>query len=287
MQELLLVVYGIVLFALSLYGFHGAYLAYWYYRLRHQKRLIRSVCRLRYPREKLEIQVLDDSTDDTRLIARRLVQEYRQQGINIVYYHRSHREGFKAGALKEGLAKARGEFIAIFDADFVPHPDFLLRTLPYFQLDHRIAMVQTRWTHLNADYSLLTRIQSLILDYHFGIEQLVRSRSGANAGMAVSLSAAYYDASRAASGCTIVQSTTVSMGERVDRGSPKVDSKIAASAAAVECQMAGDYASQLQRGVSTSAIDCNAVFPSCYVEKSISCLRSNLYVLCCFYLCCS
>ncbi len=205
MQELLLVVYGSVLFALSLYGFHGAYLAYLYYRLRHRtepeppplkeyptvtvqlpiyneiyvvERLIRNVCRLRYPREKLEIQVLDDSTDDTRLIARRLVREYQRRGVNIVYYHRSHRNGFKAGALKEGLAKARGEFIAIFDADFVPHPDFLLRTLPYFQLDQRIAMVQTRWTHLNANYSLLTRIQSLILDYHFGIEQLVRSRAG-------------------------------------------------------------------------------------------------------------
>ncbi len=205
MQEVLLGVYGLVLFVLSLYGFHGAYMAYLYYRLRRYRepqppqlyryprvtvqlpiynevfvveRLIRSVCQLQYPRQQLEIQVLDDSTDETQGIAKRLVQEYRKRGINIQYYHRRCREGFKAGALKAGLAKASGEFIAIFDADFVPPPDFLLRTIPYFFLDERIGLVQTRWAHINESYSLLTRIQALILDYHFGVEQLVRSRAG-------------------------------------------------------------------------------------------------------------
>ncbi|MFH0988518.1 MAG: cellulose synthase family protein [bacterium] len=141
-------------------------------------RLIESVCAIQYPKEKLEIQVLDDSTDESVGVAAAAVEKYRQLGIDIKHIHRTNRSGFKAGALKNGLETARGEFIAIFDADFVPRPDFLMKTLPYFFQDSKIGLVQTRWEHLNSDYSLLTRTQAMALDGHFVIEQDVRNKAG-------------------------------------------------------------------------------------------------------------
>ncbi|MEW6686454.1 MAG: glycosyltransferase [Candidatus Edwardsbacteria bacterium] len=141
------------------------------------ERLIRSVCAMEYPKDKLEVQVLDDSTDETRAIAQSLVQAYERDGYNIRYCHREKREGYKAGALREGLKFAEGEFIAIFDADFVPPKDFLLRAIPYFN-NPQIGVVQSRWGHLNDDYSLLTWGQALGLDGHFVIEQVVRNVVG-------------------------------------------------------------------------------------------------------------
>ncbi|HRI31935.1 MAG TPA: glycosyltransferase family 2 protein, partial [Candidatus Kapabacteria bacterium] len=141
------------------------------------ERLVSAVCDIRYPKDKLEIQVLDDSTDETVEVTRRLVEEYAAQGFDIKHIHRIDRTGYKAGALKHGLAMARGEFVAIFDADFVPKPDFLEMTVPHFQNDN-VGMVQTRWEHLNEDYSFLTRAQALALDGHFVIEQQVRNKAG-------------------------------------------------------------------------------------------------------------
>jgi cellulose synthase/poly-beta-1,6-N-acetylglucosamine synthase-like glycosyltransferase len=141
------------------------------------ERLIDAVCKIDYPKELLEIQVLDDSTDETFDLVRKIVSEKQKEGFDIKHIHRENRKGFKAGALKEGLAKARGKYIAIFDADFLPKPDFLKRTLPYFY-SPQVGLVQTRWEHLNEDYSLLTRLQALALNGHFVIEQTVRNRSG-------------------------------------------------------------------------------------------------------------
>lgn len=141
------------------------------------ERLLRAAAALDYPRDRLEIQLLDDSTDDTREIAARLVEGHRTAGRNVVHLHRGAREGYKAGALKEGLAACRGEFVAIFDADFVPHPDFLRRTLPHFR-DPAVGMVQTRWGHLNREYSLLTTGQAFGIDGHFGVEQGARAWGG-------------------------------------------------------------------------------------------------------------
>ena len=141
------------------------------------RRLIRAVSQLDYPREKLQIQVLDDSTDETQEIAASEVARLRAAGVNIEYCHRDHRTGFKAGALASGLDDATGEFIFILDADFVPAPDTLRRTIDHFT-DPRIGMVQMRWGHLNREYSLLTKVQSLFLDGHLLLEQTARSRSG-------------------------------------------------------------------------------------------------------------
>jgi cellulose synthase/poly-beta-1,6-N-acetylglucosamine synthase-like glycosyltransferase len=141
-------------------------------------RLIDASCGIIYPREKLEIQILDDSTDETVHVVARIVEKYRKLGFDIKHIQRDNRTGFKAGALKEGLATARGEFLAIFDADFVPKPDFLLKTMPHFVTDPRIGMVQTRWEHINSDYSMLTRTQAMALDGHFVIEQSVRNKAG-------------------------------------------------------------------------------------------------------------
>ena len=142
------------------------------------ERLLDATCRMDYPKDKLEIQVLDDSTDQTVDVVARQVVEYRSRGFDIKHVRRANREGFKAGALKEGLKDARGEFIAIFDADFVPQPDFLQKTIPYFLVDSKIGMVQTRWEHINSNYSLLTRTQAMALDGHFVIEQAVRNNIG-------------------------------------------------------------------------------------------------------------
>src|SRR5919201_5751458 len=195
-ETLTLATYFFVLIILAVYGWHRYYLVYLYMRHRGKDpraagplaslppvtiqlplynemyvadRLIAAVCAIDYPRELLEIQVLDDSTDETRGIADLAVRRYAEQGIDIKYYHRANRTGFKAGALEAGLKTARGEFIAIFDADFIPTPDFLTRTMPHFA-DPKVAMVQARWGHINQDYSLLTKIQAILLDGHFVLE---------------------------------------------------------------------------------------------------------------------
>lgn len=205
--QIFMCVYLFLIALLALYGFHRYWILYLYFRYHKWsrspempalpdplpfvtvqlpvfneryvvERLIDAVGRLRYPREKLEIQVLDDSTDDTTAIAGAKVAQWRNQGFNIQHLHRIDRVGFKAGALANGLQKAQGEFIAIFDADFIPPEDFLSKTLPYFN-DSRIGMVQTRWGHLNEGHSLLTWIQSIFLDGHFLLEHTARNRSGA------------------------------------------------------------------------------------------------------------
>jgi len=141
------------------------------------ERLIDAVTRFRYPSDRLEIQVLDDSTDETTSIIAEKVRELQNQGVAIHHIRRGSREGFKAGALQYGLELAKGEFLAIFDADFLPGPDFLRETIPYFQ-DSNTGMVQTRWGHINKDYSLLTRLQAFGLDAHFSVEQQGRSNAG-------------------------------------------------------------------------------------------------------------
>lgn len=149
------------------------------YNERHViERLIDAVAALDWPRERLEIQVLDDSDDETTALARARVEHHRQQGLDIALVRRPDRRGYKAGALAYGLAHAQGEFIVIFDADFVPPRDFLRRTIPFFLERPRLGLVQTRWAHLNADYSPLTRAQSLALDGHFVVEQTARNRAG-------------------------------------------------------------------------------------------------------------
>jgi cellulose synthase/poly-beta-1,6-N-acetylglucosamine synthase-like glycosyltransferase len=141
------------------------------------ERLLRAVSELNYPARALQIQVLDDSTDDTSRLVRRLVQEYKAKGVNIERLHRDRRVGFKAGALRDGLCRATGEFIAIFDADFVPAPDWLRRTVPRFA-DPRVGCLQTRWGHTNREYNSLTREEALAIDGHFIVEQTARSRNG-------------------------------------------------------------------------------------------------------------
>ena len=133
-------------------------------------RLIDRICKLDYPKDRLEIQVLDDSTDDTVAMSRKKVQEYRAKGFDISLHHRTDRTGYKAGALKAATTKAKGEFIAIFDADFLPRLDFLRQTIPHFR-DEQVGVVQTRWEHINEDYSIITRLQALQLNVHFTVEQ--------------------------------------------------------------------------------------------------------------------
>jgi len=199
----LLIPYFVVLILLATYGIHRYTLVYLYFRKKknctrepEQKflelprvtvqlpifneqfvvdRLLQAVCRIDYPREKLEIQVLDDSTDETTRVAEGLVEHYASLGYDITYHHRTNRAGFKAGALHEGLKSASGKFVAIFDADFVPPRDFLLRTIHHFT-DPKIGMVQTRWTHINRDYSFLTEVEAILLDGHFVLEHSGRAR---------------------------------------------------------------------------------------------------------------
>ncbi|ANW96885.1 glycosyl transferase family 2 [Wenyingzhuangia fucanilytica] len=141
------------------------------------KRLLKNIALLDYPREKLEIQVLDDSTDETVIKTKERVEKLADTGLDIVHITRTNRQGFKAGALKEGLAIAKGELIAIFDSDFLPDPDWLHKTIPYFK-DEKIGVVQTRWSHINRNYSLLTKIQAFALDAHFILEQMGRNSKG-------------------------------------------------------------------------------------------------------------
>ncbi len=205
MEQVVLLAYIFSLSILFVFGSHGFIMIYYYLKFRARKhappgpiasyplvtvqlpvynelyvvgRLIDASCGIVYPKEKLEIQVLDDSTDGTVSIVTEYVERYRKQGFDIKHIRRDNRAGYKAGALKTGLSTARGEYVAIFDADFVPRPDFLLKTIPYFVADTRIGMVQTRWEHLNADYSMLTRTQAMALDGHFVIEQAVRNKVG-------------------------------------------------------------------------------------------------------------
>jgi cellulose synthase/poly-beta-1,6-N-acetylglucosamine synthase-like glycosyltransferase len=141
------------------------------------ERLLDAVSQLDYPSARLEIQVLDDSTDDTASIIARKIESFKDLNLKITYLHRDDRVGFKAGALKEGAKRVAGEFIAIFDADFIPEPDFLRKTIGYFQ-DPSIGVVQTRWAHINKDYSFLTQLQAFGLDAHFTIEQGARNAAG-------------------------------------------------------------------------------------------------------------
>ncbi|MEO1628672.1 MAG: cellulose synthase family protein [Bacteroidota bacterium] len=134
------------------------------------ERLIDNITSFDYPKDRLEIQVLDDSTDETVDISRKKIAEYKTKGFDISLWHRKDRSGYKAGALKEATVHAKGEFIAIFDADFLPRPDFLLNTIPHFQ-QAEVALVQTRWVHINENYSLITRLQAMQLNVHFTVEQ--------------------------------------------------------------------------------------------------------------------
>ncbi len=141
------------------------------------ERLVQAVCGIDYPRDLLEVQILDDSTDDTKIIADRCASRLRSQGFDIKHVRRENREGYKAGALAAGLSSASGELLAIFDADFIPPSNFLKKTVPWFS-DPQVGIVQTRWGHLNRDYSLLTKAQSVLLDGHFVVEQTARFSNG-------------------------------------------------------------------------------------------------------------
>jgi cellulose synthase/poly-beta-1,6-N-acetylglucosamine synthase-like glycosyltransferase len=203
-ETLILATYFFVLVILAVYGWHRYYLVYLYMKNKGRQpvpagtldalpvvtiqlpiynemyvadRLIDAVCLIEYPDELLEIQVLDDSTDETRSVAEQAVRRNASRGVDITYIHRTDRTGYKAGALEAGLKVAKGEFVAIFDADFIPTPDFLMRTVPFFT-DPKVAMVQARWGHINQDYSLLTKIQSILLDGHFVLEHGGRNRAG-------------------------------------------------------------------------------------------------------------
>lgn len=206
MELIVLGAYVLALIVLSIFGLYGLVMVFYYLRLKPHdprlpdqiddddlpvvtvqlpvfneryvvQRLVDAVCELDYPREKLEIQLLDDSTDDTVELSRKIVEEKRTLGFDIQLLHRTDRTGFKAGALKEGLAVARGEFISIFDADFIPSQNFLRDTIPHLVNDPGVGMVQARWEHINSDYSLLTRVQAMALDAHFAMEQQVRNRA--------------------------------------------------------------------------------------------------------------
>jgi len=204
LEEIILFTYIGSLLILFTFGSHGFIMIYYYLKHRHKRddfsqqledypvvtlqlpiynemyvieRLIKTVCEMDYPIDKLEIQVLDDSTDETVEIVDNIVKEYRLQGFDIHHIHRTDRSGYKAGALKEGLKVAKGEFVGIFDADFIPRKNFLKIVLPFFK-DPKIGMVQTRWEHLNRAYSLVTQIQALALDGHFVLEQQVRNKAG-------------------------------------------------------------------------------------------------------------
>jgi cellulose synthase/poly-beta-1,6-N-acetylglucosamine synthase-like glycosyltransferase len=141
------------------------------------ERLVKAVTEIDYPRDRMEIQVLDDSTDETVTIARATVEKYAAQGFDIHYIHRDDRTGFKAGALENGMKTAKGNLIAIFDADFVPKPDFLRKLIHHFT-DPIVGCAQMRWSHINGAYNLLTRLQTIMLDGHFVVEQTTRNRSG-------------------------------------------------------------------------------------------------------------
>ena len=196
--------YFLVLGVLCVYGLHRSLLTWIYRRHREEvpprpqpfealpfvtiqlplfneplvvERLLRATCAIDYPRERFEVQILDDSTDETSRIVAGLLPELSESGVALRHLRRRERRGFKAGALAEGLRVARGEFLLVFDADFVPPPDILYQMIHYFT-DERIGMVQARWGHLNRGESLLTRIEAILLDGHFVVEHTARNRSG-------------------------------------------------------------------------------------------------------------
>ena len=193
--------YLLILLVLFIYGNNCLVLAYLYRKRKKEKppvfsdypmvtvqlpvynelyvveRLIKKVAEMDYPKDKLEIQVLDDSTDETTSVTEKCIDELRSRGYSAQLLHRTRRDGYKAGALREGVVLAEGEFIAVFDADFLPDPNFLKRCMPYFS-DPSVGMVQTRWGHINEDYSLLTRAVSIGIDGHFQIEQSTRYSAG-------------------------------------------------------------------------------------------------------------
>ncbi len=201
----MLIPYFTVLIILSVYGLHRYDIIRTYFKYRHKaqgeppknfdqlprvtiqlplyneryvvERLIDETVKMDYPKELLEIQVLDDSTDDTAPFAEALCERYQNMGYPIVYKHRNNRHGFKAGALQEGLDICSGEFVAVFDADFIPPSDFLMRTIHHFA-DPKIGVVQTRWSYLNRDYNFLTEVEAMLLDGHFILEHGARSRAG-------------------------------------------------------------------------------------------------------------
>jgi cellulose synthase/poly-beta-1,6-N-acetylglucosamine synthase-like glycosyltransferase len=204
MEDIVLISYFLSLTILFIFGCHGFIMIFYHRKYRGNnpvekdgflpdatvtiqlplynelyvvERLIQTVCEIDYPKDKMEIQVLDDSTDETSNIAAAIIKKKQDEGYDIIHVRRSSRKGFKAGALREGLKTAKGEYVAIFDADFIPHKDFLKRTLSFFN-DDKVGMVQTRWEHLNGDYSILTKAQALALDGHFVIEQSVRNKAG-------------------------------------------------------------------------------------------------------------
>ncbi|PQJ77282.1 cellulose synthase family protein [Polaribacter glomeratus] len=148
-----------------------------YNELYVMKRLLKNIAKINYPIDKLEIQVLDDSTDESVEMTAKHIKKVQELGIDIQHIRRTNRQGYKAGALKEGLKTAKGEFIAIFDADFLPKPNWLYETVPYFK-DPQIGVVQTRWSHINRNYSTLTKIQAFMLDAHFTLEQVGRNSQG-------------------------------------------------------------------------------------------------------------
>ena len=201
----LLIPYFVVLILLAFYGLHRYRLVYLYYKHKQNRtidpaqyfaelpritiqlpifneqfvieRLLDAISRIDYPLDKLDVQVLDDSTDETIGVARGLVNHFAAKGFPVTYHHRTNRHGYKAGALAEGLQSAKGELVAIFDADFVPPADFLMKTVHHFT-DPKIGMVQTRWTHINRNYSFLTQVEAILLDGHFVLEHSGRARSG-------------------------------------------------------------------------------------------------------------
>lgn len=204
MQVVVIAVYLMTLAILAVYGFHRGHLVYLYWRHRKRaaqpkrrfetlpnvtvqlpmynelyvaERLIESCAALDYPKERLQIQVLDDSTDETQAIAQAKVEELVERGFDATYIHRSDRKGYKAGALENGVKQATGEFLLVFDADFVPPPAIIHELIHHFT-DPKVGMVQARWGHLNRDYSVLTHVQSMMLDGHFVIEHIARNRSG-------------------------------------------------------------------------------------------------------------
>ena len=204
MDNIVLIGYFVSLFILFIFGSHGFIMLFYHKKYREVKhipvenlklnskvtiqlplynefyvvdRLINAICAIDYPKELLEIQVLDDSTDETVNLVAKMVSQKQKEGFDIVHIRRNSRKGFKAGALKEGMKTAKGDYIAIFDADFIPKKNFLKKTLSFFN-DNNVGMVQTRWEHLNGDYSLLTKAQALALDGHFVIEQSVRNKAG-------------------------------------------------------------------------------------------------------------
>lgn len=204
MRHIVIIIYFVTVSGLALYGLLGLLTLVLYWRHRHDtfpcppfpsdpptvtvqlptynerfvvQRLIEAAVSLNYPRHKLQIQVVDDSTDETTAIARQLVAQHRQQGVDMMLVHRTERSGYKAGALANALHSATGEFVAIFDADFQPNPNFLHQTIPHFLENDRLGMIQTRWGHLNHAESPLTAAQAIALDKHFAMEQTVRHRA--------------------------------------------------------------------------------------------------------------